>query len=115
MLKVALITLAFASQPFPHKLCGRSYTDRVQLLEQLKREKSVVHIAPYHNTYYWIDQDLLTVWWIHEGSAGPDIITCLRKWETKHDGYKDGRIESDCGTDKKSCQAQAHDMVGIKF
>jgi len=115
MLKISLIAIALASQPVSHKLCGRSYTDRAQLLEQLEREPSIVHIPPHDHTYYWLDQNLLTVWWIHYGSAGPDFVTCLRKWETKHHGYKDGRVESDCGTDKKACQAQARDMVGIKF
>jgi len=109
------ITLAFVTQPVSHRLCGIHYTDRARLFEQLKRDKSIIHSALHNDTYYWMDQDLPIVWWIHQGSSGPDIVTCLRMWETKHDGYKYGRVESDCGTDKKACRAQARDMVGIKF
>jgi len=114
MLAVGLALAALVSQTASHRLCGRRYTDRAQLLQQLSLNKDVVHTSPYDQTYFWIDQKLLTVWWIHFNTNGPDYITCIRKWETNH-GFVDGRIESDCGDNKSACQAQAHDMIGIKF
>lgn len=114
MIAIALIVVTLISQPPTHKLCGRSYTDRAQLLQQLKNNNSVVHVPPHDHTYYWMDQDLLTVWWIHYDASGPDYVTCLRKWETSR-GYVDGRIERDCGDKKGACETQARQMVGIKF
>lgn len=114
MITIALATAALVSQPATHKLCGRSYTDRAQLLQQLKHNESVVQIPPHDHTYYWLDQDRLTVWWIHYDASGPDYVTCIRKWETRR-GFVDGRVERDCGRNKSACAAHASQMIGIKF
>jgi len=115
MLALGLIAVSLATQPVTHKLCGRTYVVRAELLQQLKHNPSVVQVPPHNNTYYWLDQDRLTFWWIHYDAAGPDYITCIEKRDTGRRGYLSGPVERDCGNKQAACKAQAHNMVGIKF